>query len=291
MDFIYILIIIILLFVIFKKKIVEFYDIKIKWLWNIGSKWIYKFLYKVIEVFWMIVLGIVIMLPIVIYYIGKKWINFSYNEYKELLDVTLNSYYVIVFAIVVIVYLFRNQLKKKIEQLSEVNQSGLKFDQDSQASKSMSNVVESVKNITSQDSENYEKQEFVYEEIKEKFFPGDNENIAEENLQVENEKLKQQIEEIRKELKIEKFLRIKDSMANTTKIALLYINGKYKYNNSFEIEEIKNVIKEISKLSVEPMIVYQFLKVNNLIDCEEESSFSVNEYGKEFLEFLFEGGK
>ena len=116
MNIIYMIIIILLLILLLKKQVLNFFEkIRIR----IGiSKIFYfinKFVYKFMEIFWIIALGLVILLPIFVYYVGTEFCYISYNEYKELLDITLNSYYVISIGVIIIVYLFRNQLKRKIE--------------------------------------------------------------------------------------------------------------------------------------------------------------------------------
>ena len=295
MNIIYMIIIILLLILLLKKQVLNFFEkIRIR----IGiSKIFYfinKFVYKFMEIFWIIALGLVILLPIFVYYVGTEFCYISYNEYKELLDITLNSYYVISIGVIIIVYLFRNQLKRKIEQLSEVNPNGMKFDQDSQTVKNLQNSQDNVK---SNNMDMFEIKENIYEEIKESFSKGKQEKKEKIDLELENEQLKQHIEELENNLKIEKFMIIQNRMARTTNVVLLYINSKYKYNNFFRKLEIEGVLKEVienkklMKLKLETIAVYQFLENNGIIDCEKENEFSVTGYGQEFLKFLFEGEK
>ena len=298
-----ILIIIILLIILLRKYILKF----IKILYNncIIKKLYYlikKFTYKLVEIFWIIMLGTIILLPLFIYYILKITKNISYNEYKELLEIVLNSNYVIIIGIIIIVYLFRNQLKRKIGQIKEVNTNGVKFE-GTQFDKNREQKIDTV--FPKDDRENYdtlEQNEQIYSKIKENIKESKNKIIENEDdkinrLEQKNYRLEEELK-IRDEIiKREKFKNIISHMAKTTHIILIYIYNKYKVENIFKNSELLQILKDtfnkdMSKMEInlESKTIIQFLLNNKIIDTEDDETFSVTEFGEEFLNFLFKGG-
>lgn len=254
-----------------------------------------KFISKIIEIFWMIILGLVIIIPLFSYYFMKKAYNISYNEYKELLQITLNSNYVIVLGVIIIVYLFRNQLKKKIGQIKEVNTNGVKFG--TQLERNLEKKLEKGK-LEDEDCDTIlEENEEIYEEIKDK--------ILESNKVLNNEKSKDNIiyeleEKLKakdKEIKKNQYINIKNQIAKTTNIILVYIYGKYKKAfNLFNQDELKQILIDTlanNKIKInfdlEVRAIIQFLSVNKIIDTEDDENYCITDYGVGFLNFLFEG--
>lgn len=256
-----------------------------------------KFIIKTTEIFWMIILGLVIMIPLFSYYFMEKVYNISYNEYKELLQITLNSNYVIVIGIIIIVYLFRNQLKKKIGQIKEVNTNGVKF------ATQLENTLRGSGNLENGKLENencdnlIEDNEEVYKKVKDKMY-NDTKVLNDENSKdVRIYELEEQLKDKDKEIKINQFINIKNHIAMTTNIILIYIKGKYKtVNNLFTVDELKQILKDTLtnnnikvNLNLELNAIIQFLSVNNIIDTEDDQNYCITDYGIEFLNFLFEG--
>ena len=253
-----------------------------------------KFISKIIEIFWIIILGSVILIPLFSYYYMKDIYNISYNEYKELLQITLNSNYVIVIGIIIIVYLFRNQLKKKIGQIKEVNTNGVKFG--TQLEKNLEKNLEKDK-LRDEDCDTIlEENEEIYEEIKDK--------ISEDNKGLNNEKskdniiyeLEEKLKDKEKEIKKNQFINIRNHIAKTTNIILIYIYGKYKNLNLFKQDELKQILIDTLgnnnikiNFDLEMEAIIQFLSANKIIDTEDDENYCVTDYGVEFLNFLFEG--
>lgn len=293
-----IIVISILMLIILKKYIIKLWKILKGNYRNILKK-IYidikKFIVKVVEIFWMIILGLVIMIPLFSYYFMKRVYNISYSEYKELLQITLNSNYVIVIGIIIIVYLFRNQLKKKIGQIKEVNTNGVKFGTQLENNLKESRSLEKGK-LENENCNDIEENEEVYEEVKNKMYNNTKNLNKEKTMEVRIYELENQLKEKKKEIKINQFINIKDHIAMTTNIILIYINGKYKTeNNLFKVDELKQILKETLtnnnikiNLNLELNAIIQFLLANNIIDTEDDKNYCITDYGIEFLNFLFE---
>lgn len=249
-----------------------------------------KFGYKIIEVFWILILGIIILIPLFTYYIMRYFYSISYEQYKELLDIILNSNYVVVIGVIIIVYLFRNQLKNKIGQIKEVNTNGVVFGTQLEKNLEKNNSEEENCDIISEENED------VYEEIKDKI--SDNKSIPEDTKTNQNiiYELEEQLKEKDKVIKKNQFVNIKEHIAKTTNIILVYMYGKYKTLNLFKQEELEQILidtfqKENAKINfdIETKAIIQFLATNKIIDTEDDKNYCITEYGVEFLSFLFEG--
>lgn len=288
-----IIIIGILILIIARKLILRLLNILRENYKNILSKvynLIKKFFSKTVEIFWIIILGLVILIPLFSYYIIKQVYNISYDEYKELLEIILNSNYVIVIGIIIIVYLFRNQLKKKIGQIKEVNTNGVKFGTQLEKNLEKSKPEEEVCDIISEENEE------IYEEIKGKI--SENEKISNSGKTSENiiYELEEQLKTKDKIIKKNQFINIKEHIAKTTNIILVYIYGKYKTINLFKQEELEQVLRDTLEsenikinFNLEIRAIIQFLAANMIIDTEDDRNYCITDYGVEFLNFLFEG--
>ncbi len=288
-----IIIIGILILIIARKLILRLLNILRENYKNILSKvynLIKKFFSKTVEIFWIIILGLVILIPLFSYYIIKQMYNISYDEYKELLEIILNSNYVIVIGIIIIVYLFRNQLKKKIGQIKEVNTNGVKFGTQLEKNLEKSKPEEEVCDIISEENEE------IYEEIKGKI--SENEKISNSGKTSENiiYELEEQLKTKDKIIKKNQFINIKEHIAKTTNIILVYIYGKYKTINLFKQEELEQVLRDTLEsenikinFNLEIRAIIQFLAANMIIDTEDDKNYCITDYGVEFLNFLFEG--
>lgn len=288
-----IIIIGILILIIARKLILRLLNILRENYKNILSKvynLIKKFFSKTVEIFWIIILGLVILIPLFSYYIIKQMYNISYDEYKELLEIILNSNYVIVIGIIIIVYLFRNQLKKKIGQIKEVNTNGVKFGTQLEKNLEKSKPEEEVCDIISEENEE------IYEEIKGKI--SENEKISNSGKTSENiiYELEEQLKTKDKIIKKNQFINIKEHIAKTTNIILVYIYGKYKTINLFKQEELEQVLRDTLEsenikinFNLEIRAIIQFLAANMIIDTEDDRNYCITDYGVEFLNFLFEG--
>lgn len=249
-----------------------------------------KFFSKTVEIFWITILGLVILIPLFSYYIIKQVYNISYDEYKGLLEIILNSNYVIVIGIIIIVYLFRNQLKKKIGQIKEVNTNGVKFGTQLEKNLEKGKPEEEVCDIISEENEE------IYEEIKGKI--SENEKISNSGKTNENiiYELEEQLKIRDKIIKKNQFINIKEHIAKTTNIILVYIYGKYKTINLFKQEELEQVLRDTLEsenikinFNLEIRAIIQFLAANMIIDTEDDKNYCITDYGVEFLNFLFEG--
>lgn len=288
-----IIIIGILILIIARKLILRLLNILRENYKNILSKvynLIKKFFSKTVEIFWIIILGLVILIPLFSYYIIKQMYNISYDEYKELLEIILNSNYVIVIGIIIIVYLFRNQLKKKIGQIKEVNTNGVKFGTQLEKNLEKSKPEEEVCDIISEENEE------IYEEIKGKI--SENEKISNSGKTSENiiYELEEQLKTKDKIIKKNQFINIKEHIAKTTNIILVYIYGKYKTINLFKQEELEQVLRDTLEsenikinFNLEIRAIIQFLAANMIIDTEDDKNYCITDYGVEFLNFLFKG--
>ena len=288
-----IIIIGILILIIARKLILRLLNILRENYKNILSKvynLIKKFFSKTVEIFWIIILGLVILIPLFSYYIIKQVYNISYDEYKELLEIILNSNYVIVIGIIIIAYLFRNQLKKKIGQIKEVNTNGVKFGTQLEKNLEKSKPEEEVCDIISEENEE------IYEEIKGKI--SENEKISNSGKTSENiiYELEEQLKTKDKIIKKNQFINIKEHIAKTTNIILVYIYGKYKTINLFKQEELEQVLRDTLEsenikinFNLEIRAIIQFLAANMIIDTEDDRNYCITDYGVEFLNFLFEG--
>lgn len=249
-----------------------------------------KFFSKTVEIFWITILGLVILIPLFSYYIIKQVYNISYDEYKGLLEIILNSNYVIVIGIIIIVYLFRNQLKKKIGQIKEFNTNGVKFGTQLEKNLEKGKPEEEVCDIISEENEE------IYEEIKGKI--SENEKISNSGKTNENiiYELEEQLKIRDKIIKKNQFINIKEHIAKTTNIILVYIYGKYKTINLFKQEELEQVLRDTLEsenikinFNLEIRAIIQFLAANMIIDTEDDKNYCITDYGVEFLNFLFEG--
>lgn len=288
-----IIIIGILILIMARKLILRLLNILRENYKNILSKvynLIKKFFSKTVEIFWIIILGLVILIPLFSYYIIKQVYNISYDEYKELLEIILNSNYVIVIGIIIIVYLFRNQLKKKIGQIKEVNTNGVKFGTQLEKNLEKSKPEEEVCDIIPEENEE------IYEEIKGKI--SENEKISNSEKTSENiiYELEEQLKTKDKIIKKNQFINIKEHIAKTTNIILVYIYGKYKTINLFKQEELEQVLRDTLEsenikinFNLEIRAIIQFLAANMIIDTEDDRNYCITDYGVEFLNFLFEG--
>ena len=297
-----IIIIAILLLIISRKLIISLIGLFKKTYKDILKKSysiIGKFIFKAVEIFWIIVLSLVMLIPIFSYYVMNKMYNTSYNEYKDLLEIVLNSNYVIIIGVIIVVYLFRNQIKEKIGQLKEVNGNGFKFESQFEKNFKKSKPEEENYDIILEESCNdtLEKNNEIYDKIK-------NEISKEKPLQEYEKSDKNKIYELEEQLKAKdkiikrnQFIFIREHVAKTTNRVLIYMYGKYKTaNNLFKKDELKNILKnsfENEKIKIdfdlEIRAIIQFLLRNKIIDTEDDKSYCITEYGVEFLDFLFEG--
>lgn len=256
---------------------------------------IWKFIYKIIEIFWIVILGMIILLPMFTYFVIKEVNNISYEQYKELLNIILNSNYVFVIGIIIVVYLFRHSLKKKIEQLKELNTNGVKFT-DSQTEQEF-NVNETNNGEVNENCNNIiEKNENIYNEVKLNIADSTKQNKHKEGiseLEVKIYNLENEIKLKNKIIKNEGFKNIQSQIAKTTYIILIYIYNKYKKINLFKKDEFEEILQQsLEKLrfghEIEASSIIQFLLRNKIVDTEDDEKFCVTEYGNEFLKFLFE---
>lgn len=283
---IYKLIILFLLFIIvvlLRKIIAKFFYTICELIKNKTLNPLKRIWYKAIELIIMIILVLIMLLPIFIFLVLNLFSIISYTDYKGLLEITLNSKYITMVVITIIVCMFRKSIKKKIEQLKAVSKDKLDFYRDMQMSKEQSEM-------TAEDKEAL--MEYKYGQMMNNIESKTNKITAEE----ENKKLKQQQEEIIRKYKIECFKNLEKNTAKTTKSVLLYINSQYGKYNSFEKNIIEKILKELYadnsfNCERESKAIYDFLKSKSIIEYgEHNSDFAVSDYGIEFLKYLFEGG-
>lgn len=258
-----------------------------------------KFIFKSVEIFWIIVLSLVMLIPVFSYYVMNKMYNTSYNEYKDLLEIVLKSNYVIIIGIIIIVYLFRNEIKEKIAQLKEFNGNGFKFETQLEKNLKKSKPEEENCDIILEEScdDTLEKNNEIYDKIKNEI---SNEKTVEEYEKSDKNKiyeLEEQLKAKDKIIKRNQFIFIREHVAKTTNRVLIYMYEKYKTaNNLFKKDELKNILKNSFEnekikfdLDLEIKAIIQFLLRNKIIDTEDDKNYCITEYGVEFLEFLFEG--
>ena len=115
----------------FGRKITKIVHIIYECLKNLKI-WVKNFvkilLKKVFDYLTLILFGTILFFPLILYIITNKIYNIiTLDEFKELLDIICKSYYIIIMGIIVIFYMFRNSIRKKLEQLSEVGNGVAKF--------------------------------------------------------------------------------------------------------------------------------------------------------------------
>ena len=253
------------------------------------------FLLKILEIIVIFLFVLILLFPIFNYCILKQYNIISFENYKELLEITLNSKFTIVTSIIIIVYIFRNAIRKKIEKLKNAGKNGVEFFEETQIQKMINNKTES-RGETDEKYDELYMDDDIYMKIKSTLNPDKSKNNQEISLEETNENLLKKVELLSNNLKKEKFKNIENRMAKTTNTVLLTINGIYKYHNSFNKNYIKKVLEKIYKnfnmdIDLEVNAIYNFLQTNNFIDTEDDDNFSINEKGSEFLEYLFEGGE
>lgn len=237
-----------------------------------------KFIIKVIEV---IVIIWILLLPILAVNFIEEELNINYNKYIKLLSIVLDSKYIWVCSILIVVVLFKKEFSTKIMQLSKV--TGMEFDLQTQKiyengySKSEKIIIENVQETK------------INQDIKKEFSEGDpteeemclNTDLIEQNnkLLLENTKYK---------------------MAKTTAFVIVsaYIDNKIGgVLTKVDIEKyLKDYIKNKgerltrSQIKKEVNAIIFFLTTSGIAETEDEDNYEITAFGRAFAKYIFEGG-
>lgn len=261
-----------------------------KWGKNI-AKILFK---KVFDYLTLLLFGTILFFPLILYIISNKIYNIiTFDEFKELLDIICKSYYIIIMGIIVIFYMFRNSIRKKLEQLSEVGNGVAKFspqfniNTENTDGKDCNGV-----NITIE-----EKREHIYDNIKDDVSNINDKSKTKEKSVKEDKDLKIWTLEERLKANDElvlkmKFQNIKLCMAPTTSSLLLYMynNRKTMFFSKTELTKLLADRYPNINLEIEINAVIYFLTKNKIIETEDDKIYSITEFGRQYMEYIFNGG-
>ena len=242
----------------------------------------------------LLLFGTILFFPLILYIINCNVFNFiTFDEFKELLDIICKSYYIIIMGIIVILYMFRHSIRKKLEQISEVGNGVVKFFSQADINKKNPDGTENLN--TSGTIE--EKREHIYEGIKDdvsdiKKKSENKKELNDFNKESEIWKLEEKQKENEALIQKLKFKNIKLCMAPTTSSLLLYM-----YNNRtitfFNKIDLKNLLADRYpkiNLEIEINAIIYFLTNNKIIETEDDKKYSITEFGRRYIEYIFNGG-
>lgn len=247
---------------------------------------------KIIDYVTLLLFGIILFIPLILYVINKKMFNFmTFDEFKELIDIICKSYYIIIMGIIIVVYMFRHSIRKKLEQISEMGNGVVKFALQADIN------TENKEGTEYSNSTVEEKREDIYDKIKDDVLDiktnssiksvGSIINEGTEILNLE-EKLKESNALVRKL----KFQNIKLCTAPTTSSLLLYMynNKNVTFFNKMQLRKLLSDRYPQVNLEIELNAIIYFLTNNKIIETEDDENYSITEFGRKYIEYMFNGG-
>lgn len=249
---------------------------------------------KIFDYITLLLFGTILFFPLVLYIVGNKIYNIiTFDEFKELLDIICKSYYIIIMGIIVIFYMFRNSIRKKLEQISEVGNGVVKFEL--QADINTENVDGTEYKIANDTIE--EKREHIYDNIRDDVSdinkkPELKEVLNDANSGKEIWQLEEKLKERNATIQKLKFQNIKLCMAPTTSSLLLYMynNRTITFFNKIELKKLLSDRYPHINLEMEINAIIYFLTNNKIIETEDDQHYSITDIGRQYMEYIFNGG-
>ena len=240
-----------------------------------------RFLVTIIMILFCVCL---LWLPILLVKFVEEVLEIEYNKYIEILGMLLNSWYIVVVAILCVIFYFRKEFSEKIMQITSVKDF-LKFKSQNDNT-DIEELIPSKNTIIEKCEENE-----IEKNIKKEFLPGTTTKVVETS---------NKIDEVRLENENLILENIRLRMAKTTEYVLKSIYIEKRMFKTFSIADIEKYIRELKQLAPniikkgtfkkEVKTIVFFLSSTGIIETEDELNYEVTDFGRKFIRYIFEGG-